>query len=184
MIFNEKSYILKDGRKLTLRNPQVWDARAVLSVFRQVADETEFLLNYPEEIREIYTLEKETAFLQRVKENPDSLMLLAFVDNEYIGNCSIDFNTKIKTGHRRQIGIAIQRKYWGIGIGSIMFENMIQTAKSRGGVSQLELDVVEGNERGMALYKKFGFETVATLPNAIKLKDGTLLDTYTMIKKI
>ncbi len=184
MIFDIKEYKLKDGRTLTLRNPEVWDARVVLSVFRQVSDETEFLLNYPEEIRERYTLESEAAFLRKIKDNPNSLMILAFVDGEYAGNCNIDFNTKIKTGHRRQIGIAIQRKFWNLGIGSILFENLIQTAEDRGGILQLELDVLEGNERAMALYRKFGFETVASLPDAIKLKDGRLLKTYTMIKKL
>lgn len=34
----------------------------------------------------------------------------------------------------------------------------------------------------MRLYEKFGFETAAVHPNAIMLKDGTLLGMYLMIK--
>ena len=48
----------------------------------------------------------------------------------------------------------------------------------------LELEVIEGNERAIALYKKFGFETVAEKPDAIRLKDGTSLKEITMMKKL
>ena len=53
-----------------------------------------------------------------------------------------------------------------------------------GYLMQLELEFVEGNERGYALYKKMGFEVIGVRPDAFRLKDGTLLKEYMMIKKL
>ncbi len=184
MIFEKKEYILKVGRKLTLRSPEKEDAAEVLEVFTKIAEETHFTLNYPEEIYNKYTVESEAAFLEAMKNNPNSLMILAFVEDKYAGSCNIDFRTIMKTKHRATIGVGLAKEYWGLGIASILFENMLQAAKDRQDTTQLELDVLEDNERAVRLYKKFGFEIVATLPDAICLKDGTSLAVHTMIKRV
>ena len=43
---------------------------------------------------------------------------------------------------------------------------------------------VERNARARHLYEKMGFRITGVHPNAIRLKDGTLLNTYTMIREI
>jgi RimJ/RimL family protein N-acetyltransferase len=111
------------------------------------------------------------------------MMIVCEVDGRIAGNCSIIFNSRIKTRHRASVGIALLKDFWGLGIGTLMFEDMILLAKQRG-VMQIELEVVEGNERAMALYRKMGFEIAAEKPNAICLKDGTLLKEFIMIKML
>ena len=64
-----------------------------------------------------------------------------------------------------------------------MFQEMIRIAKEQG-IEQLELEVIEGNKRAMALYEKMGFRVVSEKPNAIKLKDGTLLSELLMVKDL
>jgi ribosomal protein S18 acetylase RimI-like enzyme len=49
---------------------------------------------------------------------------------------------------------------------------------------QIELEFVEGNSRARALYEKMGFRITGMKPNAIQLKDGTLLNEYSMIREI
>ena len=93
-------------------------------------------------------------------------------------------NNRIKTRHKAGIGIALLKEYWGLGIGSGIFTEIIKSAQSRDGVELLELNVIEGNERAISLYKKFGFEIVAEIPDAIRLKDGTSLKEITMMKKL
>ena len=65
-----------------------------------------------------------------------------------------------------------------------MLETLISVAESNPGILQVELDYIEGNNRARYLYEKMGFKVVATHPDAIRLKDGTLLDEYMMIKKL
>jgi ribosomal protein S18 acetylase RimI-like enzyme len=65
-----------------------------------------------------------------------------------------------------------------------MFEEMIRLAENREDVLQIELEFVEGNARARHLYEKMGFRITGVRPNAIRLKDGTLLNEYTMIREI
>ena len=64
-----------------------------------------------------------------------------------------------------------------------MFEQMIAAAKERG-IMQLELEYVDGNDRGKALYEKMGFRYTGARPNAIRQQDGTLCDLIMMVKEL
>lgn len=90
----------------------------------------------------------------------------------------------MKTKHRASIGIALVSEYWNQGIGTKMFEEMICLAENREDILQIELEFVEGNARARHLYEKMGFRITGVRPNAIRLKGGTLLNEYTMIKEI
>ena len=69
-------------------------------------------------------------------------------------------------------------------IGTRMFQELIRIAEENPNILQMELDFVEGNTRARALYEKMGFRITGVRPNAIRLKDGTLLNEYTMIREI
>jgi hypothetical protein len=43
-------------------------------------------MNEPNEV--IFTIDEEVAFINSNSESKDSLLMLAFVDGEYAGNCS------------------------------------------------------------------------------------------------
>ena len=65
-----------------------------------------------------------------------------------------------------------------------MFEEMIRLAERREGVMQIELEFVEGNARARYLYEKMGFRITGINFNAIRQKDGTLCNEYSMIREI
>ncbi|MGN0625080.1 MAG: GNAT family N-acetyltransferase [Oscillospiraceae bacterium] len=69
-------------------------------------------------------------------------------------------------------------------MGTRMFREMIRIAEQFGGILQMELEFVEGNDRARHLYEKMGFRIAGVRPNAIRLKNGTLLNEYTMIRKM
>lgn len=181
MIYERKRILLKDGREAILRSPCPEDAEAMLQYLKTTAAETDFVIRYPEECNE--TLREETAFLRNILRSALNMMIVCEVDGHLAGNCQIMFHGRMKTRHRAGVAIAITREYWGLGIGTAMFEELIAAAKQRG-VYQLELEVIEGNERAMGLYRKMGFETVGFKPDAIRLRDGSLLKEYLMVKKL
>lgn len=181
MLFERKTIRLKDGREAVLRSPKLTDTSEMLEYIKTTSAETHFLLRCPEECTE--TLDQEQAFLQRMIDSPNSLMIVCELDGSIAGNCQINFKSRLKTSHRASIGIGILKAYWCLGIGTAMFEELIRIAKERG-IYQLELEVIDGNVRAIALYRKMGFEIVATKPDAIRLKDGTMLDEHIMIKKL
>ena len=181
MLFDERRFTLKDGRTAVLRVPDVDDAPALIEYLKRTAAETNFLLREPEECD--YTLEEERGILERFRRAPNSLMLCCFVDGQLAGNCNLMFNDKLRIRHRASVAIALYRAYWGLGIGTAMLNTLIRAARERG-VRQLELEYIEGNARGRALYEKLGFVPYAVHPDAIRLKDGTSLNEICMLKRL
>ena len=184
MYFEPKTITLKDGRTAILRSPlPEQDAEDMRQYLLDICGETEFVLGYPEDWGYL-TVEKEQEILQRHLDDQDGLMIVAEVDGRIAGNCHIGFNRKIKTYHRGSIAIGLRKAYWNLGIGTALFREMIDIARQRGGVRQLELEFVEGNSRARALYEKMGFRITGMRPNAIRLKDGTLLNEYEMMLEL
>ena len=181
MIYPVKEVRLKNDAIAVLRSPAVADAAALLDYLRVTAEESDFLLRYPEECT--MTLEQEEAYLRRSLQDPNTIMILCEVNGKIAGNCNLARHNKLKTRHRASVGIALMTEFWGLGIGTAMFEEMIRLGKELG-IEQLELEVFEDNHRAMALYKKMGFQIAAEHPRAIKRKDGTYVNEYLMTKEL
>ena len=90
----------------------------------------------------------------------------------------------MKTRHRATVAIALLKEYWNQGIGTRLFQELIRIAEENENILQMELEFVEGNTRARALYEKMGFRIVGIKPNAIRLKNGKLLNEYYMIREI
>ena len=183
MIIQEIPFTLKDGRAAVLRSPRDEDIPGMLDYLRVRAGETEFLIRYPEECYK-YTAEGEKALFDRVNASDCEAMPVCEVDGKIVGCCNISWSRWKKTKHRAFVGIAILRDYWDQGIGTKMFSELIRLAKSNADILQIELDFIEGNTRARALYEKFGFRITGVKPDAVRLKDGTFKNEYSMIKKI
>lgn len=183
MIIDEVRFKLRDGREALLRSPKEEDVESTLEYLVVSAGETDFILRYPEECGK-YTSEGEKKLFEQKNESPNEAMIMCVVDGKVVGNCEISFFKGMKTKHRASIGIALISEFWNQGIGTKMFEEMIRLAENREDVLQIELEFVEGNARARHLYEKMGFRITGVRPNAIRLKDGILLNEYTMIREI
>lgn len=181
MIFAEKIIILKDGTEAVLRAPRKEDAPALLEYLYVTAGETEFLLRYPEECT--MTVEMEEKYIETLNQSEFDIMILCEVQGRIAGNCSLSRKRHMKQQHQASVGIALYREFWGKGIGTAMFKELTDLGEKLG-LKQLELEFVEGNDRGRALYEKMGFEIVAEKPDAIQQKDGRLMKLFVMIKKL
>ena len=138
-------------------------------------------MRYPEEWD--ISIEKEEAWVKRLRASSDTLAITCYVGGDVAGNCEITFRGGMKTSHRATIAIAILKEFWNLGIGSAMFEELIATAKDRG-TEIMELEFIEGNDRARHLYEKCGFHVVCEKPNAFKLKDGTYRKEFYMQKNL
>lgn len=181
MLFAEKEIVLKDGRNAIFRSPVPADAAEMVEYMRKTAGETNYLLRTPEEVT--VTAAEEEVYLNRIAESEYDCMIACCVNGKLAGNCQISRHNKRKNSHRADVMIALLEEFWGLGIGTAMFREMIDLAKSWG-LMQLELEVIEGNSRAIALYEKMGFTTVAATPNAIRLPDGTMLKEFLMVKPL
>lgn len=183
MIIQEKSFLLRDGRQALIRSPKDEDIQPMLDYLFVSASETDFILRYPEECSK-YTPEGEKALFDRLNQSPNEAMLVCLVEGKLSGNCQISWSQNLKTRHRAKVAIALLKAYWNQGIGTRLFQEMIHMAEENEQIMQIELDFVEGNHRARALYEKMGFRITGVKPNAVRLKDGTLLNEYSMIREI
>ena len=183
MIIQDIEFALKDGRSALIRSPRDEDIPGMLDYLNISAGETEFILRYPEECGK-YTPEGEKALFDRVNAAGNEAMLVCLVEGRVAGNSQIMWSRAIKTRHRASVAIALLKEYWGQGIGTRMFREMIRIAEENENILQMELEFIEGNTRARALYEKMGFRLTGVRPNAIRLKDGTLLNEYSMIREI
>ena len=183
MVIQEIDFTLKDGRRAVLRSPREEDIQGMLDYLRVSAGETEFIIRYPEE-SEQYTAEAEKELFERLDASDSDAMLVCLVGGKVAGNCHVMWKKSIKTRHRAAVAVALLKEYWNQGIGTRMFREMIRIAEANENILQKELDFVEGNTRARALYEKMGFRITGVRPNAIRLKDGTLLNEYSMIREI
>ncbi len=179
MIIPEEKLTLKDGRTVTVRSPEEKDAQALLDYLNKTSEETHFLIRYPEEIN--FTLESEYQIINSTRESEDSAWFTVFEGDRVVANCTFaPSGYQMKLRHRCNIAIAIELDYCSCGLGSVLFERAIDTARKMG-YEQIELGVYEDNDRGLALYKKMGFKEYGRIPRAFKLKDGTYIDEITMV---
>ena len=181
MIFQEKTITLKDGRTAILRAPRPEDAAPMVQYLKDTAGETEFIMRYPEEVT--MTPEREAAFFEHLAYSPFDMMIVCEVDGCIAGNCQINFGNKIKTRHRASVAIGLTKAYWNLGIGTAMLGAMIDVARNRD-IIQLELEYIDGNARGRALYEKMGFSEVARHPDAVRFRDGSMRSLVFMVKKL
>ena len=151
----DKIITLKNGREALLRNGEFADGEAVFVNFNETHAETDYLLSYPDE--NSYDAQQEAEFLKEKTESPNEIEIVAVVDGVVAGTAGIEaVGAKYKLKHRAELGIAILKEYWGLGIGKALMEACIECAKDAG-YTQLELNVVAENERAVALYRKMGF---------------------------
>ena len=181
MVYGSKSIILKNNINAVFRNPEAADAKEMNRFLKTCFSETVYLTRYPEEMNQ--TERSEADFIERTNASKYCMMIVCMIDGEIVGNCTLIFNQGIKMKHRASLAIGILQKWWGIGIGSAMLSEMISIAKKQG-ILQIELEYVEGNNRACNLYEKMGFIHTGEKPNAIRLKDGTMLKEFFMIKEI
>ena len=183
MYFAPTPIHLKDGRTAVLRSPDpVKDAADLVQYLHDTAADTPFVLRTPEEVT--MTVEGEERFLEAVVDSDYDCMILCEVDGRIAGNCHLSFMGKKKVRHRCSVAIALRKEFWGLGIGTAMFAEMIAMAEGREDVTVMELEFIEGNARARGLYEKMGFRIVGMHPDAIRQEDGTLLALYLMQRPV
>lgn len=151
----EQRITLKNGRECILRNATGADAKGVYDNFNLTHAQTDFLLSYPDE--NSFDVEQEGKFLIERESSADEIELCAVAEGQIVGTAGIEaIGRKDKVKHRAELGISIDKGYWGLGIGRALTEACIDCAK-KAGYLQLELNVVADNTSAISLYKKAGF---------------------------
>lgn len=175
-------YLLRNGKSVIIRKPNVEDAEAIINVMTIADTETLFLARNPGEF--CTPVEREKQIIENVLADNDVEWFVAEYENKVIGQCSVGLvRRNARYRHRAEVAFVILQDYCNLGIGGKMMEECIKWCKEKG-VTQVELDVVKNNEKALKMYQCFGFEIIGTKENALRYQDGTYADEYLMVKKL
>ena len=178
MIFEEQKYEL-NGKEILLRSATAEDADMMKIYLETVCGETRFLMREADEV--MISDEDELKFINAHNDSDTDLLILAFVDGEYAGNCSFEAETVSRRNrHRAGIGIALFQKFTGFGLGRLMLTVLLEEIR-KAGFEQAELTVVSSNDRARHLYESLGFRECGRIPNANKYDDGSRSDNILMV---
>lgn len=149
-----KNVILKNGKECLIRNAVGTDAQEVYDMFTLTHEQTDYLASYKEESD--FDVAFERQFLVDKEGSDKEVYLCAVVDGHIVGVAGVDSVGKNKVRHRAELGIAIDKAFWGMGIGRALVTACIESAKNAG-YAQLELEVVSNNDGAIYLYESMGF---------------------------
>ena len=161
-----KTVRLTGGVELLVRNAVASDARALRDIMQRTHAETDYLLSYPDE--QSVDEEQEARSLAETERSDNEVELVAVVDGKIVGSAGVTaVGSRRKVGHRACFGISILKEHWGMGIGRVLMDACIDSAR-RAGYSELELEVVADNERAVSLYRRAGFEEYGRNPRGYR----------------
>lgn len=130
-----------------------------------------------EYIDKIYEIEKDSVDVAWTKEqlsqligNPNAVARVGLVDGEVV--CSYSFYIVIDECDVNNL--SVDKSWRGKGIGNLLMEDMILTAKSRN-LQNITLEVNENNIIAINLYNKFGFSVEGKRPKFYSGKDAALV---------
>lgn len=166
----EKEIVLKDSARCLLRSANETDAAEVLRSFELTHAETDHLLTYPEE--NSFTVQQEAEFLKARNESKNAIEIAAFFDGRIAGTAGFEpIGDKEKIHHRAEFGIAVEKAYWGRGIGKALTLACIECAK-QAGYLQIELEVIAENTPAVRLYESVGFREYGRNPRGFRARSG------------
>lgn len=163
---------------MIIREVVVKDAAELAALIQQVEAESDYMLMEAGERETIP--EQQRSRIESMKNTINSTIFVAEKDNRLIGYLFAIGGTARRTKHSVYIVIGILKDYRGLGVGTSLFQNMMEWAKERN-IHRLELTTVTRNEAGVALYKKMGFEIEGTKKASLFI-DGEFVDEYYMAK--
>ncbi|WP_144675110.1 GNAT family protein [Desulfitobacterium sp. LBE] len=150
-----KSIQLKHGPLIIIKEAVKEDAQKVVDYLARIGGESDFLTFGPGELH--VSVSDEAAMIEESRNAQNKLLLLALADNKVVGCLSFVNGARVRTQHTGEFGVSVSKDYWGEGIGRTMIEELIRWAKDGQTIKKLNLRVRSDHERGIRLYKSFGF---------------------------
>ncbi len=168
---------LKDGSSAVLRNASADDAAGLVEFVQGIDSESDFLNRFPGEFQ--VTVEQERDFLTALIDSATDHMVVAEIDDCIAGNGHLSGSPLKRFAHHAELALAVRQAYWGRGLGGHILGCLIDHCRARK-LRKAWLQVMDHNDRGIHLYKSFGFELEGRARGDILRADGSYGDLLRM----
>lgn len=160
----ETDYNLKTSGKVRIRLQTVDDLSESLGIIEKVAAEGLYLMEEGVDPGRVEWTKKKME-----KNGEEVLFIVAVCDSKIVGNLDlVRYGNNSKTDHIRYLDMAVLDGYRSIGIGTALMDYSVRWAREKK-LGKIILDVFSTNERGINLYRKFGFEFEGSNRKGVKL---------------
>lgn len=170
MKFQAQSHRLKSQEPVCIRKAQISDARALLDLKKSYINGSTtiplYLQEYPDD------LQNEEHLISSYLESKNSILLLAELDNELVGNIDLTGSNRAKMWHTAMIGMGIKKQSRNQGLGKILIKSVLDWATENATLELIWLDVYDSNTLGVNLYKNMGFTISGQIPGFFKEKSA------------
>lgn len=156
---------------LEITKAKAQDAEELLEYCKEIGGETDNLSFGPEGLP--MSVSQEKAYLESLSEEKKQIFLVAREAGKIVGTATLMGFVNPRMAHRGEISISVRKFMWGKRIGTRLMEELIHRAEQFA-LEIISLEVRHDNERAIALYRKFGFETFGTFRGFMKI-DGELV---------
>ena len=172
-----KKVRLKNGSELLVRKATEEDAEQMAQFKMHISRESDFLSFGENEIE--ITAETERRIIQTENTTDNSVIIIALIDDEIAGFVTFKGGAKIRKRHAGEMGISVRKKYWGLGIGSLLLKVIIDWAKGTQVIRKMDLLTRADNEKAMKLYEKYGLKKEGILTRDMCI-NGVFYDSVSM----
>lgn len=151
-----RTSIIKNGDRLVIRGARPTDAAAMISFVNMVAGESDNMTFGEGEFN--ISVEEEIKMIGEMLNSNNQLFLIAEIDGRIVGNLIFRAGKRPRIAHSGEFGISVLKEYWGLGIGRLLMEYLLDWAREGGIIRKINLRVRSDNKRGIVLYKSMGFQ--------------------------
>lgn len=163
---------------VTIRPATVEDAASFNAHRRRIADEPDNGISWsPGEYTRPVAEVRER--IRSIIATDNQYLLVAEADGEIVGQCSCFGSPKQALQHNAGLGIDVDKRYRGQGVGTSLMAAMLDWARANPIIQRIELEVHTHNLAAIHLYLKHGFEIEGRKQHAY-FKDGRYVDAYLM----
>lgn len=153
--------------EVAIRLPNAADAKALLALLERLQQESDtFSLA---DADDPISAAQEADQLEQIKASPKHLLLVASLGDQLLGVLSI---SPTPQGNVGELGIAVEKKYWHLGIGTALVDEALYWANTASQLQAVGLIVQTRNVPAMKLYQKMGFVRTSTPPELVTDDDG------------
>jgi L-amino acid N-acyltransferase YncA len=172
-----KQVTLQTGTSVTIRPMVQEDAKRLHEFFCRLPREDRLFLRDDVSLREVIDAWVEELDYEKV------LPLVAEVDDTIVADATLHRRKFGWTSHVGKVRLAVDTDYRAKGLGTLMIEALIETAR-KAGLEILVAEIMGGQTEALKILKRLGFTKEAVFYNYVKDQIGEEHDLVVMMKNL